>query len=465
VSGLVAEPGPPQQLSGIRLVDSAQALLQAVERKSWVEAGLAGTAVALDTLAYTIDPIGFLAQGWLSAAIEYFEPLRKTLDWLAGEPAVIEAYARTWQNIGDAVGAVAEDHGTATLRGVEAWGGVAGDSYRHAAAQRSACLASAASCAYTVSAVVSTAGVLVATVRALVRDLVAFAVATVIARLPQWLAEEAVTGGLATPHVLAAISVIVARTVNQVEQVLLKMVVSLSRLEQLSKQLVELWEAILRGLRLRPGTEEPAPTGPKPVDFTEPSSAKPRGTTDGSKIEWDPRGTTNGYQIDRPPPRFQHMREEIAEIKSRWPNSNEARKRAVGVAEYIGSDGRNITLRAASGEDVKLRNTGLVVDDASRCPLEGEPTNLKPENLARELGMPEKDHHHSRVDPDFKMLEDLDHRLPPDAKGELRMYIDHKEETGPCTACSAVFDQFQARHPGVKIEVATRKSYTVMEAK
>lgn len=466
MSGLVAEPEPVrQELSGIRLVDSAEALLRAVESRSWVEAGLAGTAVALDTLAYTIDPIGFLAQGFLSAAIEYFEPLRKALDWLAGEPAVIEAYARTWQNIGEAVGAVAQDHGTATLRGVEAWGGVAGDSYRHAAARQSACLAGAASCAYTVSAVVSTAGVLVATVRALVRDLVAFAVATVIARVPQWLAEEAVTGGVATPHVLAAISVVVARTVNQVEQVLLKMVVSLSRLQQLSTRLVELWEAVLRGLKLKPGTEEPAPAGPGPVDFTEPSSARPRGTTDGSKIEWMPQGTTDGSRIN-PMPRLRQLRQRVAEIRSKWPNTKAARERPIGVAEYIGRDGTHIQLQAATGSEDLLGKKDLGVAGASPSP-DPASTPIKPDNVVEKLGI-EEDGVHSYSAPhdaDYKMLVDLDHRLGPDAKGQLYMYIDHKAGDGPCTACAHAVEQFHDRHPGVRIVTSAHGHLGLLEAK
>lgn len=228
---------------------------------------------------------------------------------------------------------------------------------------------------------------------------------------------------------------------------------------------MELWEAILRGLKLKPATGEPAPTGPKPVDFTEPSSARPRGTTDGSKIEWMPQGTTDGARIN-PMPRFRQLRQRVAEIMSTWPNTKAARERPIGVAEYIGRDGTHIQLQAATGTEELLSNKGLTVDGDSPSP-DPASTTIKPENVVEKLGIEEEGVHAYSAphDADFKMLADLDHRLPPGAKGQLYMFIDHKAGDGPCTACAHAVEQFHDRHPGVRIMTNARGHVGLLEAK
>ncbi|MGI5238593.1 hypothetical protein [Dactylosporangium sp. CA-139066] len=57
--------------------------------------GVAG--LTLDGLAAVSDPIGTVLPYGVAWIIEHVEPLRKALDWLAGDPAQITANAETWK--------------------------------------------------------------------------------------------------------------------------------------------------------------------------------------------------------------------------------------------------------------------------------------------------------------------------------------------------------------------------------
>src|SRR5438067_2110491 len=88
-------------VSGIRIAETAEALQHGVESGSWSEIALGGLGAAAEGAALAIDPVGTLLSygiGWL---MEHVKPLSDALDWLAGDPDQISAYAKSWQNVSD----------------------------------------------------------------------------------------------------------------------------------------------------------------------------------------------------------------------------------------------------------------------------------------------------------------------------------------------------------------------------
>ena len=74
------------------------------------------------------------------------------------------------------------------------------------------------------------AGLLVGLVRGIVRDLIAQFAATLAARLPQWLAEEGLSLGFATPVVIGQVAALVAKWVNKIQHFVRSLLNSLRRL-------------------------------------------------------------------------------------------------------------------------------------------------------------------------------------------------------------------------------------------
>ncbi|WP_280262129.1 hypothetical protein [Nocardia wallacei] len=77
-----------------------------------------------------LDPfnlVGGLLMGWM---LEHVEPLRKTLDSLAGNPDMVKAYSKSWENISKELGKVAEGWVNEVGAGTQEWVGQTGDAYR-----------------------------------------------------------------------------------------------------------------------------------------------------------------------------------------------------------------------------------------------------------------------------------------------------------------------------------------------
>lgn len=162
---------------------------------------------------------------WL---IEQLKPLSAALDWLAGDPDQIEAYAGTWSNV--------------------------------AAALRS-------SAADLDSAVVTTGtGLVVALVRELVRDLIADFVSVLAVRLWEWLAIAGGTLGAGIPWVIAQVSTLAARWAAKIARLLTGLIASLRRLAPMLRRLDgvlgRLEEELRRLARHDPTTPPPAAKPP-----------------------------------------------------------------------------------------------------------------------------------------------------------------------------------------------------------
>ncbi|WP_018686728.1 hypothetical protein [Actinokineospora enzanensis] len=237
-----------QSYTGIGLVESAADIYHGVQDGSWVEGGLGAVGGGLEILSLTLDPIGTLGQYAVSWVIEQVKPLRDALNWLAGDADQIAAYAQTWKNVSQSLGGVATDLGTEVTNGTAGWSGPAADAYRSNAKAQGEHITAAASGAGTIGTVVEVVGVLVGAVRGIVRDLVAECISTLLARLPQWLAEEGLTLGLATPHVVASVATLISKWVGRITDVITKLTRSVEKLRPIMARLAKIWEDIKSGL-------------------------------------------------------------------------------------------------------------------------------------------------------------------------------------------------------------------------
>ncbi|GAA1643102.1 WXG100 family type VII secretion target [Actinoplanes couchii] len=162
--------------------------------------------------------------------MEHVKPLRDALDWLAGKPDEIAAHAATWRNVSASASEAHQQYAAAIQMQTAEWLGASGDAYRAHAGEQLAAVDGIATVTNAISYAVEGAGLLVGLVREIVRDLIAQFVATLAVRLPQWLAEEGVTLGLATPVVAAQVATLVARWVNRIQHFIRALLNSLRRL-------------------------------------------------------------------------------------------------------------------------------------------------------------------------------------------------------------------------------------------
>lgn len=234
--------------TGIGIVESAAGIFNDVEGRSWLDTGLTVAGGGLETLSLVLDPIGTLGEYAVSWLIEHIQPLRDALDWLAGDPDQISAYAQTWRNVSQSVGGVAQDFTSEVGNGTAGWTGEAADAYRAIAQSHGEHMTAASSGAGTVGSAVELIGVVVGAVREIVKQLVATCISTLLARLPAWLAEAGLTLGLATPVIVSQAASLIARWVDRVKDFLLRLTQSMSRLRGILGKLDELWAAIRRGL-------------------------------------------------------------------------------------------------------------------------------------------------------------------------------------------------------------------------
>jgi hypothetical protein len=215
--------------SGISLAEGVADLAAAYESGSWIDGTLGGVGASLDALGLVVDPIGSVVSWGVAWLFEHVKPLSDALDWLAGDPDQITAYAQTWHNVSQAVAGRATDLGAA-LGGVSGWTGAAADAYRAHVATLQANLNAGARISGLIGQIVEGAGLLVSLVRQLVRDLIADFVSVLAVRLWEWLAEEACTLGIATPLVVAQVGQLVAKWAAKIAKVLAGLARSIRKL-------------------------------------------------------------------------------------------------------------------------------------------------------------------------------------------------------------------------------------------
>ncbi|SDW83062.1 RHS repeat-associated core domain-containing protein [Saccharopolyspora shandongensis] len=265
-------------VSGIGMLESVGDLQSGIDMGSWSEIALGAAGAGLEALSMVMDPVGTLVSYAVSWLMEHVKPLSDALDWLAGDPDQISAYAQTWGNVAKSVEQVAADFTNEVNNITGTWTGEAADAYKNATTKQAEQIKAAGGAANTISTVVEIVGVLVGIVRELVRDLVAECVAALITKIPRWIAEIGGTLGVGTPAVVAEAAGMIAKWVSKISDVITKLTRSLNKLQPLLKKLDEIWEGIkdaLKGLRKVDG---PASTKPSGVDAPSPKPDAPDAT-------------------------------------------------------------------------------------------------------------------------------------------------------------------------------------------
>ncbi|HEU5126388.1 MAG TPA: hypothetical protein VFU12_00235 [Glycomyces sp.] len=194
----VAESGP-SATAGLRLGDSLTNVgkdLFAIGSEDFSGTALAidGVVAGLDLLAFALNPFKEFIMAGVGWIIEHVDWLREPLEALTGDPAAITAISQTWSNISQAFDNAGADMGGLVEQLAE-WQGEAADAYRSTSAAFSEMLSGTASAAQAVSNCYAAIGVVVATVKAIVMELICEFVSRVIIILLGALASAAMTFG------------------------------------------------------------------------------------------------------------------------------------------------------------------------------------------------------------------------------------------------------------------------------
>ncbi|MEU8211594.1 hypothetical protein AB0B85_20635 [Micromonospora sp. NPDC049044] len=226
--------------SGVFIAEDIDALMAGYASGGWIDVAIGGVATSMDALAFATDPLGQLAAwgvGWL---IEHVKPLSDALDELAGDPDQITAYAQTWRNVAKEAAEAGTTFSGLVGSQVGDWGGIAADAYRRNSAGQVAALTALAKAADALAEITTGAGLLVAMVRGLVRDLIAEFVSVLAVRLWEWLAEAGLTLGLATPWVITQVTTLAGKWVARITRLLHGLIESLRRLAPMLRRLEQL---------------------------------------------------------------------------------------------------------------------------------------------------------------------------------------------------------------------------------
>jgi hypothetical protein len=147
------------------------------------QVSFASASAALETLGFVADPFGSLLSAGVGWIIENVGFLKDGLDMLAGNPADVLASARSWAAVGVELaevaaqrrGAPAPQPGGVHLGGLQppGWEGMASLACQQAAEAEAARMEDVARQAVELGGLLVNVGAMVATVRSLIRDLIA----------------------------------------------------------------------------------------------------------------------------------------------------------------------------------------------------------------------------------------------------------------------------------------------------
>ena len=215
------------------IAEDIEQILHGIENGSWIDGTLGAISAGLDALALVSDPVGALLQYGIAWLIEHVKPLSEALDWLAGDPAQIAAQAQTWRNVAASLRDGAEELLQAVRWDLEEWEGAASDAYHGHAARRAKTLQTLGTAADGMALMTEGAGLLIGTVRIMVRD----AIATVVSRLIVYAGELLGTLGLAAPLVVEQVSALCASWAARIARWLKGLISSLRKLGEAMRRL------------------------------------------------------------------------------------------------------------------------------------------------------------------------------------------------------------------------------------
>ncbi|WP_436528891.1 hypothetical protein [Actinoplanes sp. HUAS TT8] len=228
--------------TGLGLIEDAADITNGIRNHSWVDPALGGVGAGLDMLSLAVDPLGTLVSWGVAWLMEHVKPLKEALDWLAGNADEVAAHAATWTNVAALTEQARQQYIDRLRTEVADWFGMSGDAYRAHADAHLNVLEALVTAAHGISYAVEGAGLLVALVRGIVRDLIAEFIGTLAARLPQWLAEEGLTLGIASPLVAGQVATLVAKWVHRIQHFVRALLNSLRRLHPMLDRLAGVFE-------------------------------------------------------------------------------------------------------------------------------------------------------------------------------------------------------------------------------
>jgi uncharacterized protein YukE len=242
---------PKSGWAGVWLAEDIELIAQGVQNRSWVDGTLGAVGGGLDALALVSDPVGALLQYGIAWLIEHVKPLSEALDWLAGDPGAIAGHAATWRNVAVTLRTESDDLARSAKVDLTEWSGAASDAYRIWANRRDQSLQALAKASDTMALITEGAGMLIGTVRMMVRD----AVATVVSRLIVYAGELVASLGTATPVVIGQVSTLCASWAARISRWLKDLISSLRNLGAAMRHLGEIVQDLIARLRTTRGSE------------------------------------------------------------------------------------------------------------------------------------------------------------------------------------------------------------------
>jgi hypothetical protein len=227
---------------GVWIAQDIEQLGHGIKNGDWVDTTIGAISLGLDGLAAISDPVSTLLQYGVAWIIEHVKPLSEALNWLAGDPAQINANAETWTRIATELLTRSEDLTRDVKLDLAEWTGESATAYRDSSTRQQHALAGLAKASEAMSLITMGAGALISTVRLIVRDLIA----ACVARLIVYAAEEAASIGFATPLVVEQVATTVASWAAKIAKYLKALLASIRRLMPIIRRLGELINELKR---------------------------------------------------------------------------------------------------------------------------------------------------------------------------------------------------------------------------
>ncbi|GIG63859.1 WXG100-like domain-containing protein [Phytomonospora endophytica] len=151
-----------------------------------VTAGLNAGAVALDALGFAINPFKELVLAGVGWVIEHVWFLREALDKVTGNPNAVKALAKTWANIAEQIKQTGDSQGSGVAQ-VQDWEGAAGQAHSVVTGAARGLTGVSAQMAEGMVSAVTNAGVMVASTRSVIVEIlsefISWAIVTLLAAL------------------------------------------------------------------------------------------------------------------------------------------------------------------------------------------------------------------------------------------------------------------------------------------
>ncbi|MEU0505859.1 hypothetical protein [Nocardia sp. NPDC005998] len=235
-----AETKLPGVLSGTIAGDAWEAYANLRNGKTF-ESITGGVAVGATVADACYDPFGFVGDqiaGWM---LTHVEPYRKTLDALAGNDEMVQAYATTWANIAKELTDMSATWQQGVAADIATWTGSAGDAYRNRATDLIDQIAGAGGVAASLGETMTLVSKIVKVFRKLVQDILTSLAGALIG----YTLEIACTLGTGIPHVITAAVGRMARDGFKISALLTEMAAAFKDVHTLAQAVAAVVYALL----------------------------------------------------------------------------------------------------------------------------------------------------------------------------------------------------------------------------